>query len=87
MKESDLPGFIKKRLKELGRNNSWLVAESGMPRSQLYAYLGEKGGHRLKWPMLEKLFAILGLSISIEISPKSGKPLTRKPPTPPDMPL
>lgn len=88
MKESDLPGLIKKRLEELGRSVNWLAKESGVSRAHIYAFIG-RGNKlvRLRWENLEKVFATLGFDISIEVSPKSGKALRRKAPTPPEMPL
>jgi len=85
MKESDLPGVIAKRLEELGRNKNWLATESGIARAQFYDFM--KGDSRLKWPTLEKVFAILGLSLSIEVGPKEGKALRRAIPKPPNMPV
>lgn len=85
MKESELPGVIEKLLSELGRKKNWLATESGVNRAQFYEFMA--GESRLRWDALEKIFAALGRTISIEVQEKSGKPLRRKTPTPPNMPV
>lgn len=95
MKESDLPGVIQKRLDVLDRKAAWLAAESGVSRSHLYGFLAGHVGTgkkkresvRLRWEAIEKLFDVLGLSVSIEVSEKTTPARRRKVPTPPDMPV
>jgi hypothetical protein len=89
MKDLDLPGVVRRRLEQLDKSPAWLAQQSELSRSLVYAYLSTnpKAAKNLSWENKEKLFAALGLTISIEVTEKTGKRAHRKGPPAPDMPL
>lgn len=89
MKLNELPGVARKRLGELNKNPAWLANQTNISRALVYAFISPRvqNPKMLSWENLEKLFAALGLELSIVVSDKKGGAKSRKTPPPPIMPV
>lgn len=53
--------IVTSRLKEMGRNQTWLAEQIGVSRQQVSLFL--KGSRGMSMPRLVKLMKVLGLEI------------------------